>query len=260
MQWLIDNIVPSLLVAAILGALGIIGFRHRLADLWYRRPWPRIRRAPRTEAETRRLLAVRPPGWEFMHLAGALHQQLQGVEPRYRDHEARYVKPLALVVPEDGFGDFVGGELDAVQTIIRNWTSLITGGPFVRAIGEPGQPGDPERIEHLAERLTSAYVELVDWSDRLLGSRRPSRYRRLVAIIARFADQPIQQYREWVAKIVRVTDEKAELISRGRDVGETIEVSLTLELADDVQRDFDAELAAVRRGDRDGPDDEDDEE
>lgn len=257
MQWLIDNIVPSLVVAAILSALGIIGFRHRLADLWYRRPWPSIRRAPRTEAESRRLLAVRPPGWEFMLLAGELHQQLAKVEPRYRDHEARYVRPSTLVVPEDGFGDFVGGELDAVQTIIRNWTSLITGGALVRAIGEQNQPGDPDRIRHLAERLTAAYVELMDWSDRLLGSRRPSRYRRLIAIIARFADQPIQQYRDWVATIVRVTDEKAELLSRGKDVSGTVEVSLTLDLADGVQREFDAEMAAIRRGDRDVPDEGD---
>lgn len=258
MQWLIDNIVPSLVVAAILSVVGIIGFRHRLSALWDRRPWPKIRRAPRTPAETRRVLAVRPPGWEFMHFAGELYQRLEAAEPRYRDHEARYVRPSAMVVPEEGFGDYVSGELDAVQTIVSNWSSLINGAALGRAFGEPGQSGDPRRIEHVTERLTSAYVELMDWSDRLLGARRPSRYRRLINIIARFADQPIQQYRDWVEEIVKVTDHKAELMSRGEPLGDQIEISLTLQLADDVQREFDAEIAAIHRGERDNPDEPDD--
>lgn len=92
MQWLIDNIVPSLIVAAILGILGIIGFRHRLAALWDRRPWPPIPRVPRTPAETRRLVARRTDGWEYLMLAGSLYQEMERRAENYRDHRARYVK------------------------------------------------------------------------------------------------------------------------------------------------------------------------
>lgn len=255
-DWLLDNIVPTIALALVFGTFGFF-VRPRLAHLWDRRPWPPIRRSPRTEAETRRLLAVRPSGWEMLHFAGQLRRRLADAEPRYRDHEAQYVTRSATVIPLEGWDEFISSEMDSIEISIHNWTALINGGALARAMGEPGEDGDPVRIEHLAERLTSAYVELMDWSGRLLGSRRPQRYRRLVPLVARLADLPVQQYRDWVGNVVRVVDEQVDLVSRGKEV-EHVDLSLTIALDEDLAAQISEEVKAIRSGARDGPDAEDD--
>jgi hypothetical protein len=244
-QWILDNVAGALVVAAILAALGLIG-RYWIAGLWRRRPWPRIRRAPRTEAETRRLLAMRPDRWEYLLLAGSLYQELAKHADRYRDHEAGYVPPSGMTIPDDGFSDFLSAELDTVQTIIRNWTSLLSGTALANALAEAGEPGAADRIQHVAYRLTSAYADLIDWSARLLGATRPDRYRRLVDIVARLADQPIQQYRAWVAEVVEQIDRVPALLADRNREEINITLTLTLSISDEVEAELNAEMDRIR--------------
>ena len=82
LQWVLDHIAGGLVIAVILALAEVFGLRRHLAALWYRLPWPRIGRVPRTEGEVRRLLARRPLGWEYLLLAGCLHQELARHEPR----------------------------------------------------------------------------------------------------------------------------------------------------------------------------------
>lgn len=238
-DWLVDNVVPGLLLAVILGVAGFV-LRHWLIDLWYRRPWPRINRAPRTPAETRRLLAVRPPGWEWLHFAGELHQRLAQHEERYRDHETRYVRPSDLVLREDGFAELMGDEFDRMVLVIGNWEALMNGDAYERAVGKQGEVGDPARIAHLADRLTATYVQVMDWSDRLRGARVPERYRQLVNVLARFPDQPIRQHRQWVADVVSQIDRVPALLR----VKERPPLEITLELVLSIDPDTIAQWQA----------------
>lgn len=243
LDWLLDNIAGGLLLALILAVAGFSG-RRWLVSLWDRRPWPRIDRVPRTPTETRQLLAVRPNYWEYLLLGGELHQRLSAHDARYRDHEAKYVRPSGLTVPDDGLGDFVSEQIDWVLAVIANWEGLINDGALAQALGEPGEPGDAERIEHVAERLTSTYLGLMDWSDRLRGARAP-RYRALIDIIARYVDYPIRQYREWVDHVVTQCDKIPALLRDKKRGPMKIELMLTIRVPDEVIAEFNAELQRV---------------
>jgi hypothetical protein len=244
--WMLDHIAGGLVLAVILALAEIFGLRRHLAGLWYRLPWPHIRRAPRSETETRRLLARRPPGWEYLLLAGCLHRELARHEARYRDHEARYVTPSDLTLPEDGFGGAMSDEMHKALLIVGNWNELINGPPLTRALGEPGEPGDPHRIGHLAERLTSTYVEMMDWSVRLRGANSPEAFSQIVDILARFADQPVQQYRDWVTLVVREIDRVPAVLADKKGEGPVkMTLTLTLSIAPEVMRAYLAEAGRL---------------
>jgi hypothetical protein len=246
-EWVLDHIAGGLIIAVILVLAEVFGLRRRLTALWDRRPWPRINRAPRTEAETRRLLAACPDGWEYLLLVGALYQQLARQEARYRDHDAGYVQLSDLVLPDEGIGERLQDEIERIRLVVSNWNALINGPAYMRAIGEPGEPGDAERIEHFADRLTSTYVGVMDWSARLRGAQVRDRYRRIVDILAHFADQPVAEYRAFVAEAVEKVDRVPAMLRDKKRKGVVeLRLTLTLSIADDVTADFDAEMARLQ--------------
>ncbi len=261
MPWLIDNIAPSLIVAAIIAIAGFVG-RRWLVDLWSRRPWPPIRRVPRTPAETRRLIARRPDGWEYMLLAASLYQEMDKRAENYRDHRARYVKTSDVVVTDDDVESFLEGERAKIINIIGNWSNLLNGPALEAAIGAPGEPADPVEMAHFADRMGATYVAVMDWAARLRGSRHPLRYRRIFDLVARFIDTPIEEYRAWVLRMVETLDGFPARIAERRRMNpppplETVELTLTLTVDPEALRAYEAERQRLVRGDPD-PDDEDD--
>jgi hypothetical protein len=213
-----------------------------------------IERSPRDEAETQRLIEQTPAGWEYMLLGGLLVQGLAEKDDEYRDHEAAYSAPSGVRVREDDALSYVQSELSNARTIIGNWERLLNGPALARAIGEPGEPGDAERLRHLAKRMTSAYSELMRWAARIRGAARPDRYRRVFAILARFADQPLEQYRVWVREVVTGTDRVPAILGAPREEPVTLSFTLTLSIADDVLTEFNTELKRIEAGIQDDDD------
>ena len=222
----LPNVVATLVGAAVLFAIGVFGFRRKLLALWDRRPG-RIGRAPRTPQETRRLLARRPPGWEYLLVAGAIYQETEKHAARYRDHLTRYVTPSDAIVTDDEVEGFLEGERTKIMNIVDNWSNMLNGPALTRALGEPGESGIPEDIAHLADRMGGTYVQVMDWAARLRGSRHPMRYRRIFDIVAQFIDAPV----------------------------ETIAVTLTLDIPGEVMDAYERERQRLVRGDPDPDDD-----
>ena len=126
--------------------------------------------------------------------------------------------------------------------------ALLNGPAMVRAIGEPGEPGDPDRIQHLARRMASTYVELMDWSARLRGANRPDGYRRIFDIVAAYADQPIAEYRAWVADLVEKVRPNPGYLAAGTQPETPMNVTLTLTISPEVMAEFEAEIAVLEAG------------
>jgi hypothetical protein len=184
-----------------------------------------------------------PDGWEYMLLAGLLVQGVGAHEDEYRDHEARFsMRSDAVVRDAQDAVAFVQGEISAVRAIVDNWSELINGGALIRAIGEPGEPGDPARIRHVADRMTSAYVAMIAWAARIRGAVRPGEYDTALGLLARFADRPLKQYRSFVDEIVGVTDQIAETLARGETPAMHLTITLTLSIDEEVTEAFGDEM------------------
>ena len=260
-EWLIDNIVPGLLLAAIIAVAGFVA-RRWLIDLWYRRPWPPIRRVPRTPSGLRRLIARRPAGWEYMLLAGSLYQDLESRAENYRDHRARYVRASDVVVTEGEVESYLEGERAKAINLVRNFSNLLNGPALEAAIGAPGEPADPVEMAHFVDRMGSTYVALMDWAARLRGSRHPLRYRRIFDLVARFIDSAVEEYRAWVLGMVETLDGFPARIAERRRIRppppiETVTLTLTLTIDPEALQTYETERQRLLRGDPE-PDDDDD--
>jgi hypothetical protein len=94
------------------------------------------------------------------------------------------------------------------------------------ALGKPGEPGDPVKIDHHARGIVSFYEELIDWAAQLRGIRARPEYARLVEIAAQFADLPLQLMRSFFYDFVQGVSALPARIA----AGEHVDFHLTLKL------------------------------
>ena len=200
-----------------------------------------ISRVPRTEVERQQVLLMRPPGWEYLYFAGELLHEQDSVEGKYRDHEIHYAPANGEPVEATGIFTFMRRSADEAKVLSGKLTRLVTDEDVrERAFGPVGQPGDPQRLAHLAKRWNSVYEEFMDWATRIRGASAPSEFRQALELLARYVDGPVEQYRRFVDDYVAQVD----VLPATFAAGETphIQVHLTISIPDEVAEPFMAEL------------------
>lgn len=184
------------------------------------------------------LLDRRPAGWECLLYAGVLRQGFAALEDTYLDH--RLGMPHEPRCVDD---DTALRQLTDHTTVLRE---LVTSFERVMAVdardaafGPPGTAGQPDRIMHLGRRLVDVYRAFLDWSAdvRAVTVTDPD-LRRCVELTARFADDPIQALRAFVAEYVMT----AEWHAHG-DAGPPV-LRVTLPLDEALVHEHTAALAA----------------
>ena len=235
------------IIGALLVIRGVVGIAGAFGDLArrLRNPtgWPGDR-APRTVEETAEVLARRPPGWEYLYFAGILTTARDALEGAFLDHELRYVTPTGDRIEDDDAIEYLQQALDDVQAHIASLTALMESDVQERAFGPLGQPGDPERIRHLAERWTSVYADLIAWATRLRSARKPSAYRDMFEAVADTIDRPIQQYRDFVDTFVAEVDRVPLALRRHEPLEINIELTLSMDAA--ASEKVEAEIARAQ--------------
>jgi hypothetical protein len=197
-------------------------------------------RAPRTEAERQQVLLQRPRAWEYFYFAGELLNARDSMEDKYRDHQMRVAtrsgEPLAYgAVP----GALVAAADDAKYLAIT-LDRAMSQEAQARAFGAPGEPGDAGNLLHLARRWNDVYVGFLDWAAKIRGLRAPSEFDEARELLARYADAPISDYREFVDKFVAQVDTIPAALASGEPM--RIEITLTLRIPSDVSDAFMKEL------------------
>lgn len=101
------------------------------------------------------------------------------------------------------------------------------------AFGPPDEPGDPDRIIHLARRVASVYEDFMNLAAELRATAVSSEaLRRVLDAEASWANQPVERLRAFVERFVREIDTITERIHRGEHAD--IEVVVKLEVGDDL--------------------------
>jgi len=156
-------------------------------------------RVPRTDAEVATLLGERPDGWEYLLFAHRLHTGIECHANAYNDHRIKFAIGGSYVAEEDVL-NFSSAELARLKATTDAFQILLDGDAQRVAMGEPGQPGDPALIEHLADRMIGIYAELLAWSYRLRGAAASTdEAQEMLRALADLANQPVDAIREFVA-------------------------------------------------------------
>ena len=208
---------------------------------------PLIDRVPRTPEEQAALLLSRPSSWEHLLFASILRRRKEALEPKYRDHELRFVRPVdGLVLDDSAAAEFLAAAFRQSGALLANLDRLFDSKAQELAFGAPGEPGDPARIEHLALRVTDIYEGLLDWAARLRGTTVPSRFERALELSSSFVDGPIRQFREFVDRSVAEVDRVPALLREKGARPITIEISLALSIDDWVRNELQRELKRLQ--------------
>jgi hypothetical protein len=115
-----------------------------------------------------------------------------------------------------------------------------------RAFGAPFQEGDPEKLAHLAKRWNSIYEGFMDWAADLRGISAPSELQKLLELTARYADEPLEKYRQFVDQYAAQVEALPAALAAGKPL--RIEASIVLSMPEEVIKNYKTELN--RLGDR----------
>jgi hypothetical protein len=199
---------------------------------------------PRTEEQLNLLIAERPRGWEYLLFAGALILELEQFESRYEDYKLEYAPRLGRSIYESEFPEYLKIQIEELEILGRNFTRMFNTEVAQAAFGPPGVEGDPARLLHLAKRYISIYDEFLRWVERLRGTAVPGEYSRLIAILARYADQPIEEIRRFVREYAESAGRVPEAIESG--VPLQIEHLLTFSIPDELSAAFSNEVDRLK--------------
>lgn len=187
-------------------------------------------RVPRTDAEIAIVLKERPYCWEYLLHIGLLKQGLDALEDKYRDHEIRYAPRNGRHVRPAEAVDTIERNMSVLLSLVESFERVLSARAQEAAFGPEGEPGDPDRIKHLARRLVSVYEEFLDHAADVRGTSAGSAaLRNAFDLQASMADQPLERIRELVARLVREGDTMLERAEAGTDVLLTLVAKLDVD-------------------------------
>ena len=203
-------------------------------------------RVPRTAQEVGLLLEQRPAAWEYLLWVSALQSGLDALEDKYRDFELEYAPTSGPYLTDEDGVVFIRSKMAAMAATTASIEKLLTPAVQDGAFGAPGEPGDPDRIFHLAKRIVGVYEKLLDSASELRSIESTDDDLHAVAdALAHYVDQPVAAIREVVADLTTGLEGVGEKLGSGEHV--SITPTLTFTIPDEVQQRFNDALEAYKR-------------
>lgn len=204
-----------------------------------------VLRVPRTPDQQRELLAQRPDGWEYLLYGGALWLSRGALEEKWRDHELGYADRTGKHYQNDQAITLLQNSLEDLRAYASNVMKLLTPEVQLRAFSAPGEPGNPELIEHIARRLVGIYEQMMSIASTLRGSGVSAEMREVMEVTAQLTDLPLRQIRNFIDRLVAEFDNIPELAARNEPLH--IEMDLILSIDEEV---LEAQAEAMRKAQR----------
>jgi TIR domain len=203
-------------------------------------------RVPQTAHEVGLLLEQRPRAWEYLLWVSALQSGIDALEDNYRDFELEYAPTSGTLVNDaDGIA-FIRSRIAMMRAASASIEKLLTPAVQDGAFGAPGEPGDPDRILHLAKRVVGVYEDLLGLAAELRAMHSHDDDLHAVAdALAHFVDQPVAAIRRVVVDLATALDGVGERLQKGEHIALT--PALTFEIPEEVQRRFDDAFDVYKR-------------
>jgi hypothetical protein len=203
---------------------------------------PQIDRVPRTPEEETQLLLVRPEMWEYLLFASVMNREKAMLEPKYRDYELGFIRPSGPELDLQESFELVKTAFYGIRGLVSNVERVLGAAAQERAFGPEGTPGDPERIEHLGQRIVEIYEGLLDWAEKLRGAAVPDEFTRIVEVVVLMMDRPISTIRTFIDQTVKDMDRVPALLREPTEEPVTVEASLVIDIDEAVMDSFSDEM------------------
>ncbi len=140
-----------------------------------------------------RILIEKPKGWEYLLFAQILSDEIAALQQKRLDVELKI-----------SFGDvynfdevpqltsWVSEKFSTMSNIVTQITRAMNDG-IVKAVGEPGEPGKPERIYHLAKRIADGYEQLLDWTLQFYRVSADDHFKKIIELTSNFSSNALNE-------------------------------------------------------------------
>jgi hypothetical protein len=208
----------------------------------------RFAEIPISSEERRRVATERPVGWEYLLLAGAVWNEMRVDDKGFLDNQLGYAEASSEYI--DTRADlqlFTERKLNEARRIMSRMTLIANTDSLTWAVGKPGEPGDPVKIDHFAHRLGSSYRDLLAWSAAIRGATCPPEYVRALNALAHFTDAAIKETRDFAERLVNTTKQIMSHASLPEPRSPLIiELELVMTIDDRVVKEFNREMRRLR--------------
>jgi TIR domain len=155
---------------------------------------PALDRVPRTKDEQAALLRVQPAGWEYLLFASQLLLGKDSLEAKWHDHELRLGRGTRGYLDDVAASRYVSNAIGDFQAATSRLTRVLQQDAQTAAFGRLGEPGNPDRIKHVAMQLINGYEELLDTTAALRNQRVPDRFGQVFDLAAQLVDRPYTKF------------------------------------------------------------------
>lgn len=113
---------------------------------------------------TLKIYLEKPSGWEYKAFAQALEDSMARYRTKRLDYELGINFGLVIEFADKyELKDWISAKVKQISHLLELLCKTVNDG-LELAVGPVGLSGDISRIRHLAERVSDAYSELLDWS------------------------------------------------------------------------------------------------
>ncbi len=167
------------------------------------------------------------PGSEFTLFANEVNSGLARFDNAYRDFLAGHVDVAGSIV-NDPVNDLVQ-RIAVSRAIIGRIDRIFIPEATARALGSPGQPGNPESARELADSIVTVFSTLLQWGRDARSAVVDPQWQTIYAALANFARQPLLQIRSFADDIAAKAEALRAELGAGRAPSTTM--AITLEIA-----------------------------
>jgi hypothetical protein len=122
---------------------------------------------------------------------------------------------------------WVSAKLTQIMQISSGLSQALNGG-IRKAVGEPGQPGDIQRIEHVASRIADGYLQAIEWTLEFYRLKTEPELETLTTLASQFSSNLIKEIEEFSAGLY---DNILHALAN-HSPGDVVNFSLTLTTSD----------------------------
>ena len=206
---------------------------------------PPLLLSPRTAEQRRELLAQRPGGWEYLLYAGVIWQQRQALESKWLDHELGYARRTGEHLNDGEAFALVSRTMTDFSACMANVVKMLNPQGIERAFGLPGQPGNPELIEHIGTRFVEVYEEILDIAAKLRGTGVSRNMESVMDSAAHMVDAPLKQISDFIDQFIVEADSIPDRLARDEPIA--IELTLTLTIDDEARQCLDLVIKRAKQ-------------
>ncbi len=182
-------------------------------------------------AKAFRLVVEKPIGWEWLLFAQVLSDEIASHSSKRLDAELgiSFGEPTSLEEFHD-VTSWVSSRFGWITTTFEQLSKALNDG-FIKAVGEPGEPGDLKRIVHLAKRIGDGYEQLLDWKLQFLRMSCDDEFETLMKLVSEFSSNAIQEVEEFSANLYSTIEGHIKNID-SYEKGTVVTITLTLTVPD----------------------------